>query len=384
MTSAIPRFFQLSINERQEKICQNSSLTNADIDLLQKKDDPKIVEIADKMVENVIGILPLPLLSLDNININNQSLNVPLCLNNYDLSLIQSKISKVSFNAKATRPIMIGQIQLLNCENPQTIVSSILTPENKEKIKNEVAKFSGSLPSHGGGFIDVECHLVSSLRGEMVIFHILVDVCDAMGANAINRICEGVAPFIQQLASTYSPNCHVGFKILSNLCKHRRVLVEATWSKESLQTTEQSGKEIIDNILDIFELISFDKNLSLLHNSFIMKAVNGILLATTNDTRAVESSVYSYQSVFAESMCLTQLSQLEDGSLYAKIDLPIAVGVIGGSIQTHPIAKQSLSTLKNPNSRQFSEIIASVALAAGITHIYSLIPKSQNFSSPKL
>lgn len=357
MTSEISGFYKLSVEERLKILKNFANLTDEEaksIDLTGALDK----KVADMMIENVVGTTEFPLGIATNFLINGKDYFIPMVLDEPSVVAAASHAAKLSrpngFKADADEPLMIGEIQLVNVnENSLKIIL-----ENKEKIKERLNNTDSTLIKLGGGLKDVDAKLLKTSRGNMIVVFLTIDVRDAMGANVVNTMCEAIAPFLEDITSGTAR-----LRIVSNLATKRLARCKATWKLD---------KELIEAILDAYELAKNDQYRCTTHNKGIMNGIDAVLLATCNDFRAVESAAHSYASIGGYHS-LTKYYKNGDGDLVGEIELPIAVGIVGGCTKTHPIAKIALKILNLKNSKEFACVLASVGLATNFAALRALV-----------
>ena len=286
------------------------------------------------MVENVYSTFQLPLGIATNFTVNGKEVLVPFALEEPSVVAAASYAAKLSsgFEAKASEPVMIGQIQLVGVKKPEEAIKKILA---EEKALLEIANAGDStLIKFGGGARKIEARKLETKRGTMVIIHLLVDVRDAMGANAVNTMCERISAEIERLSGGKTR-----LKIISNLAIHRTVKAKTVWKKEAL------GEEAIEKILDGYEFAANDEFRACTHNKGIMNGIDAVVIATGNDFRAVEAGAHAFASRSGKYKPLTKYYKNMEGDLVGEIELPLAVGIVGGATRTHPLAKINLKIL---------------------------------------
>ena len=234
--------------------------------------------------------------------------------------------------------------------------------DNREKIKEICNEKDPYLVQHGGGFVDLEVRVIESIQGQMVIIHLKVDTLDAMGANAVNTMAEAVAPFIEEITGG-----KVYLRILSNLAVHRLARSRVTISKEAL-----GGEEVVDGIVLAYAFAEADPFRAATHNKGIMNGITSVVLATGNDTRAVEAGAHAYAAITGRYTSLTTWEKNKEGNLVGTIEVPLAVGLVGGATKIHPIARLAIKILGVSTARQLAEVIASVGLAQNLAALRAL------------
>ena len=360
MDSRIPKFYEKSLEERLATIKEFASLNEEEVGFL-KKCGALDFETADRMIENVYSTFQLPLGVATNFIINGTPRLVPFALEEPSVVAAASNAAKLSsgFEARASEPVMIGQVQITNCKNPKEAIEEILAKE-KELIEKANGADS-TLVKFGGGARKIEAREIKTARGSMVVLHLLVDVRDAMGANAINTMCERISKDIEKLSKG-----KVRLKIISNLAVHRTVKAKTVWTKEVL------GEETIENVLDAYEFAANDVYRAATHNKGIMNGIDAVVIATGNDFRAVEAGAHAFASISGTYKPLTKYYKNRDGNLVGEIELPVAVGTVGGATRTHPLAQINLKILGVKKASELAEIIASVGLAQNFAAMKAL------------
>jgi hydroxymethylglutaryl-CoA reductase len=264
------------------------------------------------------------------------------------------------FKATATDPVMIGQIQIVKLKDPEAGIKKIVA--EKAKLIEEANTVDPMLVKLGGGAKDILVKKIDSMTGPMVIVQLLVDVRDAMGANAVNTMAEKLAPRLEKLTGG-----RVILRILSNLAMYRLGRASATWSKDFL-----GGEGVVDGIIEAYSFAAADIFRCATHNKGIMNGIVSVALATGNDTRALEAGAHSFAAVHGGYQPLTQWRKEKNGDLTGTIELPLAVGLIGGATKSHPVARTNLKILGVESSTEFAMVLASVGLAQNLAAIRAL------------
>jgi hydroxymethylglutaryl-CoA reductase len=363
MKSDISGFYKLPIEERLKLLKDFAGLTDEEVSIL-KKTGALELEHADRMIENVVGTTEFPVGIATNFLINEKDYLIPMAIEEPSVVAAASHAAKLArpkggFKTSSTEPIMIGQIQVLDVDNLEAAEKEIL--ENKDKILELANKQDPTLVKFGGGARDVEVRKLETERGDMLIIHLLVDVRDVMGANAVNTMTEAIAALIEEITGG-----KVRLRIISNLADRRVATAKAVWGKEVI------GEELVEGILDAYHFAEADQYRCTTHNKGIMNGVDAVVIATCNDFRAVEAGAHSYAARDGRYRSLTKYYKNRDGDLVGEIELPVAVGVVGGATRTHPIAKISLKILGVKTARELGEIIAAVGLAQNFAALRAL------------
>lgn len=363
------KFYKKSINERQQILKKEFDLTNKEINLLNKNGNLEL-EISNKMIENVIGNFSLPIGVATNFNIDKKDYIIPMVIEEASVVAAASNAAKLSngFITSVDEPIMIGQAQIINCENVTLAKENIL--KNKKNILKLVGNFDSIMQKLGGGPRDLNVTIIKTNFGEMLDFHLLVDVRDAMGANAVNSMMEKLAPKLEE----YSKG-KVLLKILSNLAIYRRSQAKTIWTKEMLKKSTGGlvkGEEVIKNILLAYEFAVSSQFRCATHNKGIMNGIDAVVIATGNDFRAVEAGAHAFAAFEGKYSPLTKFYKNKNGDLVGEIDIPLAIGIVGGITKVHPLVQTNLKILKVKSASDLSRIIASVGLAQNFAALRAL------------
>ncbi|MCR4335110.1 MAG: hydroxymethylglutaryl-CoA reductase, degradative [archaeon] len=359
-TSCVSKFYEKTLKERLAILKEFAELTTEEVSELEKYGALDF-QMADRMIENVIGTFQLPLGIATNFKINKKEFLVPFATEEPSVVAAASNAAKLSegFVAKASEPIMIGQIQIVGSQNPEKGVEAI-----KEKEKGLIEKANAVdsvLVKFGGGAKKIEATIMETSRGKMIKVHLLVDVRDAMGANAVNTMCERLSPDLEKITGG-----EVRLRIITNLAVHRTVKASSVWKKETL------GEEAIEKILDAYEFAANDIYRACTHNKGIMNGIDAVVVATGNDFRAVEAGVHTFASITGKYLPLTKYYKNDAGDLVGEIELPMPVGLVGGATRTHPTARINIKILGVKTANELSEIIASVGLAQNFAALRAL------------
>ncbi|MCF7899295.1 hydroxymethylglutaryl-CoA reductase, degradative [Candidatus Babeliales bacterium] len=363
-TSKISFFYKKTYQEKLEELKNFANLTEQDIFELKNLAQLSF-GTADKMVENVISTIQIPLGIATNFLINKKNYLVPMATEEPSVIAAASNGAKLArfsggFTATSTQPIMIGQIQIINIKNIKEIKSKIL--QNKNFLLKLANKQDIFLQKLGGGAINLKLKTLKTNRCNMLIVNLFVNVKDAMGANIINTMLEKIAPEIEKIT-----NHKILLKIISNLSIYRMAKAKAVWKKEIL------GQDTIENILDAYEFAKIDIFRTVTHNKGIMNGIDAVALATGNDFRAIEAGAHGYACYKKKYAPLTHYYKNKNQDLVGKIYLPIPVGTIGGITNIHPSAKLSLKILGAKSACELSQIMASVGLAQNFAALKALV-----------
>lgn len=368
--SRIKNYRNMTPVQRREALAKAALLDPQDQDL---PGQPGIlpIERANGMIENVVGTFELPLGIATNFTINGVDYLVPMAVEEASVVAAASFMARIArdcggFMTSSTAPVMRAQVQVVDVKDPHAARLRILA------ARDELIALANSkdrvLVELGGGCKDIEVHVLSSARrGAMVVVHLVVDVRDAMGANAVNTMAEAVAPTVARLAQG-----KVLLRILSNLADLRLARATVTLTEESLATPGFTGREVIDGIMDAYELAVIDPYRATTHNKGIMNAIDPIVLATGNDWRAVEAGAHAWA---ARSGQYTSLSHWEidaQGRLTGTLEMPMALGLVGGATRSHPMAQWALRVMKVQTASELGEVVCAVGLAQNMAALRAL------------
>ncbi|MFB3152662.1 MAG: hydroxymethylglutaryl-CoA reductase, degradative [Nitrosopumilaceae archaeon] len=362
--SSIPRFFEKDRKERLDIVKKFSGLSNEEIEILKKSTGGITFDEADKMVENAIGTFALPLGIATNFQVNGRDYLVPMVIEEPSVVAAASKGAKMTrahggFKAQASDAISIGQIQVVNVDVKSAITK--IQQSSKEILELANSK-SKTLPKIGKGAKEVTCREITTESGPMLIVELLIDVGDAMGANVTNTMCEAVAPLVEKLTSG-----KVLLRILSNYSTKRMVSSTATFNKKDL-----GGEETVKNIILAYQFAANDEYRAVTHNKGVMNGTISVANATGQDSRAIEAAANAYAARGGRYGSLTEWKKDNDGNLVGKIELPLSVGIVGGIINVHPIAKLCLKILGVKSASELACVMAAVGLAQNLSALRAL------------
>ena len=375
-SSRIPGFYKLPVEERLKKVAGFANLTEEEVELLKKEGNLSL-EIADRMIENVIGTMAYPFGIATNFLINGKEYLIPMVIEEPSVVAAASNAAKMTrskggIQTSSTGPIMIGQIQLVDVKDPYSQKMRIL--EEKEEILKIANEQDPVLIKFGGGAKDVEVRVIDSPKGPMVITHLIVDVRDAMGANAVNTMCEAVAPFIERITGG-----RVYLRIISNLADKRLVRARTVVDKEVV-----GGEEVVDGIVSAWAFAAADPYRAATHNKGILNGVIAVALATGQDHRAIEAGAHAYAAKTGRYMPLTTWEKNEDEDLVGTLEMPIAVGIVGGATKVHPVARVALKILGVKTATELAEIMGAVGLAQNLAALRALAAEGIQYGHMRL
>ncbi|MCW4026738.1 MAG: hydroxymethylglutaryl-CoA reductase, degradative [Candidatus Bathyarchaeota archaeon] len=363
-TSEISGFYKLSIKDRLLLVKEFADLTDEEVKLVQSTGSLEL-GLADRMIENVIGAIPVPLGIAVNFLISGKDRLIPMAIEEPSVVAAASYAAKMArvkggFHTSSTEPIMIGQVQVIGVKDPYRARNAIL--DSKEEILEKANEQDPMLVSVGGGAKDLQARVINASTGPMIITELLVDCRDAMGANAVNTMAEAVAPVIEKITKG-----KVYLRIVSNLATERLARAWTVVAKEAL-----GGEEVVDGIVEAYAFAAADPYRAATHNKGILNGIIAVVLSTCNDHRAVEAGAHAYAARSGHYSPLTIWEKNEDGDLVGSIELPMAVGIIGGATKVHPIAKIALKILGVKSARELGEVMAAVGLAQNLAALRAL------------
>ena len=371
-SSNIPSFHKLSVPERVRAVRDRGLLSSQDYKALLNGENVLPVNNADAMIENVIGVMGLPIGLALNFMINGKDFVVPLAVEEPSIVAALSFAAKIArasggFTTSSAEPILIGQIQLVDVPHPTK--GRLLLEQRKEEVLNLANSLHPRMVARGGGAKDLEVilHPATPDNVEMMVVHLLVNTCDAMGANLVNTMCEGVASFIESVTGG-----KVFLRIVSNLAD--RALVKATVKipLDELGSNGYDGEKVRDGIIIASQFAAIDSYRAATHNKGIMNGIDAVALATGNDWRAVEAGAHAYAARGTRYTSLSKWTRAEDGSLLGEIELPIKVGIVGGPLQSNPSVNLNLRIARVDSSRELAEVMAAVGLAQNFAALRAL------------
>ena len=354
----------MSPEKRLEFLKKWVALSSEEIEMIQNAGSLKI-EHANRMIENAIGTMPIPLGLAANFLINGREYLIPMATEEPSVIAAASNGARMvrvkgGFKASSTEPIMIGQIQVTKVKDPNKARITIL--EIKNSIIEQANKQDPILVSLGRGAKDLQVKILDSILGPMVVAELLVDCGDAMGANAVNTMVEAVSPMIEKATGG-----KVYLRIISNLADRRLARAKAVVAKEVV-----GGEEVVEGILQAYAFALADPYRCATHNKGVMNGIDAVVLATGNDTRAIEAGAHAYASKTGKYLPLTTWEKNENGDLVGTIEMPMAVGLVGGATRAHPVAKVNVKILGATTANELGEVIISVGLAQNLAALRAL------------
>jgi hydroxymethylglutaryl-CoA reductase len=364
-TSEIPGFYKLPLKERLVKVKDYADLTDEEVRLLENTGSVS-ADVVDHMVENVIGVFPEPLGIAVNFQINGKDYLIPMATEEPSVIAAACNAAKMvrdggGFRTSSTAPVMIGQVQVVELKDTKAAQKHVL--DAKADILKKANDQDPVLNSFGGGAKDLGAKIIETTLGPMLIVELYVDCRDAMGGNAVNTMAEAVAPLIEQLTGG-----KVYLRIISNLATKRMAKAWCTVPKEAL-----GGEAIVDGIAYASAFAAADPYRAATHNKGAMNGIIAVVLATGNDHRAIEAGGHAYAAIKGSSYTtFSEWTKNENGDLEGVIELPMAVGLIGGAVKTHPIARIAMKILGVKTANEFAEVLAAVGLAQNLGALRAL------------
>jgi len=363
-SSQISGFYKLNPKERVQLVKEFADLTDEEVRLLQSTGSLDL-DLANRMIENVVGAFPVPLGIAVNFLINKRDYLIPMAIEEPSVVAAASNAARMvrdggGFFTSSTEPIMIGQIQTVRIKDPDGAKMAILAA--KDEILKKANEQDPMLVSLGGGAKDLNVRVIHTSTGPMVITELLVDCRDVMGANAVNTMAEAVAPLIERIT-----HGHVYLRIISNLATMRLARAWTIVPKKSV-----GGEEVVDGIVDAYAFAAADPYRAVTHNKGILNGIIGVIIATCNDHRAIEAGAHAYAVRDGHYGPISMWGKNENGDLVGSIELPMAVGIVGGATRVHPIAKIALKILGVKTANEFGEVLAAVGLAQNLGALRAL------------
>jgi hydroxymethylglutaryl-CoA reductase len=372
-TSRIPEFYKLSVADRVRLVREKGMLSKDDYLALASGEHTLKVHHADRMIENVIGVMGLPVGLGLNFLINGREYVIPLVVEEPSIVAALSSAAKLvrgcgGFETRSSEAILIGQIQMVDVPHPSKARATLL--QRRDEVINLANSLHPNLVARGGGARDLEVMIHPSLsgRGDMVVVHLLVDTCDAMGANLVNTMCEGVASLVETIAGG-----KVLLRILSNLTDRAMVWARCTLPVAELAGKGFTGEEVRDGILTAAELAAVDPYRAATHNKGIMNGIDALALATGNDWRAIEAAAHAYAARGNRYTSLTRWEKNDRGDLVGTVELPLKVGTVGGPLQSNPTVAVNQRLLGAKTARELAEIMGAVGLGQNLAALRALV-----------
>ncbi|MGA7119671.1 MAG: hydroxymethylglutaryl-CoA reductase, degradative [Polyangiaceae bacterium] len=363
--SRLPGFHKGSVRERRALV---SDATGADLAEIEHALHAGGLDAAtaDKFVENVLGTYALPYGVALNVRVNGHDHVVPMVIEEPSVVAAASNAAKMvreggGFAAEADPPLMIAQIQLRDVTDAEASVRRVL--EQESEIVELANQSVPGLVARGGGARSVEARVLAE---DVVVVHVVVDCKDAMGANLVNSVAESVADRVAEIA-----RARVGLRILSNLCDKRCVRVRCRVPADALATAQMSGDDVIDGMVNASRFAELDPYRAATHNKGIMNGIDSVVIATGNDWRAVEAGAHAFAARTGRYQPLA-VWRRDGAHAVGKLELPLALGTVGGTLRVHLAARLSLRLLGVRDAQELACVAASIGLASNLAAVRAL------------
>lgn len=362
-TSRIPGFHRLTPEDRLAKVVEMTGLDAADREALAGHFDLPV----DALIENALGSTRIPLGIATNFIVNGRDVLVPMAVEEASVIAAASNAAKMArphggFEAKADAPQMIAQVQIVDIDGDPHAAAKAVAAQSAEWLRL-AREASPAMHARGGGLVTVEARALETSAGPMVIVHLIADVRDAMGANAVNHLAEALAPAIGKAAGGRPL-----LRILSNLADRRLVRVGAIFDKDRL-----GGDAVVADILLAWAFADADPYRAATHNKGLMNGVDAVVIATGNDWRSVEAGAHAYAARDGHYRSLTRFRRTPEGHIEGELVMPLALGIVGGATKTNPVARASLKILGVKTAGELAEITAAVGLAQNLAAVRALV-----------
>ncbi len=363
--SSISKFFEKTLKERLGLIADFSGLSKDELKIIEDATGGISFDEADGMIENAIGTFSLPLGIATNFQINDKDYLIPMVIEEPSVIAASSKAAKIArvqggFKAEADESYSIGQIQVVNVD-VQSAIPKVIGATNE--ILDLANSKSETLPKLGKGAKEISCKDLPTDSGHMLIVELTIDVGDAMGANVTNTMCEAVAPMIEKLTGGKTL-----LRILSNYSTKRMVNASAVFDRDAV-----GGEKVVDDIILAFQFAENDPYRAVTHNKGVMNGVIAVANSTGQDSRAIEAAAHAYASAGGTYSSLTKWSKDKNGNLIGNFEIPLSVGIVGGVVRHHPIAKICTKILGVSTAQELSCVLAVAGLAQNFAAMRALV-----------
>jgi len=363
--SSISKFFEKTLKERLGIVADFSGLSQDELKIIGDTTGGISYDKADNMIENAIGTFSLPLGIATNFRINDKDYLIPMVIEESSVIAAASKAAKIArihdgFKAEAEQSYSIGQIQVVNID-VQSAIPKVIGASNE--ILNLANSKSNTLSKMGKGAKEVSCKDIRTDSGHMLIVELVIDVGDAMGANVTNTMCETVAPLIEKLTGGKTL-----LRIVSNYSTRRMARASAVFDKDAV-----GGENVVDDIILAFQFAENDPYRAVTHNKGVMNGTIAVANATGQDSRAIEAAAHAYAAKSGVYRSLTKWTKDSNGNLVGNFELPLSVGIVGGIVQHHPIAKICTKILGVSTANELSCVMATAGLAQNFAAMRALV-----------
>lgn len=370
VVSRISNMRGMQPEDRISAVCKAASLSDEDATILSGR-DVLPMDRANGMIENVVGKFELPLGVATNFRVNGKDYLIPMAVEEPSVVAAASYMAKIAracggYFASSTKPLMRAQIQVLGVSDPEGAKQRLL--QHRDDLVARANSKDKILIELGGGCQDIEVHVFRDTPvGHMVVMHIIVDVRDAMGANTVNTMAELLAPDVEKITGG-----SVRLRILSNLADLRLVRARVELPFSALDTKTLSGPDVAQGIVEACALAIIDPYRAATHNKGIMNGIDPVVVATGNDWRAIEAGAHAYAARSGRYSSLTRWEISNDNKLVGSIELPLALGLVGGATKTHPAAQAALRMMQVETASELGEVVATVGLAQNMAALRAL------------
>ncbi len=368
-TSRLPGFYDLSVDERVNRVAQWARLDDAEREVLAGAS--LVADRADQMIENVVGLHALPLGIAPNFVINGRETLVPMVIEEPSVVAAASFMAKIvreagGFRTCSTEPVMIAQMQVLDVADPWAAKFDLLC--QKQRLLDVANQTDPVVVSLHGGARDVEIRVFAETPiGPMLVVHLLYDTRDAMGANTVNTAAEALAPVVEEITGG-----RVHLRILSNLADRRLARALCVIPPRLLAFGDFGGEQVAQGIVEAYTFAALDPYRATTHNKGIMNGIDAVALACGQDWRAIEAGAHAFAARGGRYTSLSTWTRDREGNLVGTLELPLAVGTVGGATRVHPGAKVALKILGVQSARELAEVMAAVGLAQNMGALRAL------------
>ncbi len=368
-TSRLPGFYERSVEERVQEVAGWAGLSEEEQALLAGSG--LAPGRADQMIENVVGIHGLPLGIATNFQINGRDYLIPMAIEEPSVVAAASFMARIvrqagGFRTCSTEPVMIAQMQILDVPDPWAARFDLLC--QKERLLDLANQTDPVVVSLHGGARDLELRVLpDTTAGPMLVAHLLYDTRDAMGANTVNTAAEALAPLVEEITGG-----RVHLRILSNLADRRLARARCTIPAAALAFDEYKGEQVVQGIVEAYALAAVDPYRATTHNKGIMNGIDAVAVACGQDWRAIEAGAHAYAARSGRYTSLSTWSRDRDGALVGTLELPLAVGTVGGATRVHPGAQVALKIVGAKTARELAEVMAAVGLAQNLGALRAL------------
>ena len=367
-TSRLPGFYKITVQERRSLVGDVTGLEAREIETALEAGGID-ADTADKFVENVLGTYALPYGVALNVRVNGVDHVVPMVVEEPSVVAAASNAAKMvrqggGFTAEIDPPLMISQIQLTDVDDVPGAMHRVLA--HKGEILERADRAIPGLVARGGGARDLEVRALGQASDRMMVVHVIIDCRDAMGANLVNTVAEAVADRLAEVA-----RAKVGLRILSNLCDKRCVRLRCRIPASELATDDMPGEQVIDGIVNASRFAELDPYRAATHNKGIMNGIDAVVIATGNDWRAVEAGAHAFAARSGQYSPLA-IWRREGHDLVGRLEVPLALGTVGGTLRVHPAARLSLRMLAVENAGDLAAVAAAIGLANNLAALRAL------------